>query len=74
MKDTCSLLLDGKDGYPAFVLTDVVQLSHRIVDSSSPLGESLINTFSSPCAGRAGFGRPFDYAELKLNLLCLISR
>lgn len=74
MRDTCSLLLDGKDGYPAFFLTDVVQLSHRTVDSSPPLGECVINTFSNPCAGRAGFRRQFEYTELELNLLCLTSR
>lgn len=73
MRDTCPSLLAGKDGYPALVLTDVVQLSHRMVDSSPPLAECVINTFSSPCAGRAGFRRQFEYAELQLNLLCLTS-
>lgn len=74
MRDTCSSLLDGKDGYPAFFLTDVVQLSHRMVDSSPPLGKCVINTFSNHCAGRAGFRRLLEYSELELYLLYLTSR
>lgn len=50
MGSTCSSLLDGRDGYPAFFLTDVVQLSHRMVDLSPPLGECVMDTFSNRCA------------------------